>query len=246
MKKPTPRQLIVVRKALITPHMMRVTLGGSQMEGFPRDRASANCKLLLPSDDLKPAVRTYTVRRHRCESAEVDIDFVLHADQGPASNWALSVEAGERVGFAGPGRAKLVNNNADWFLFAGDMSALPAISANIEQLPQSAQGCALLEILAEDDRQPLDFPEGLQVEWLVNPEPCKSGSALCDAVMARPWLPGRVAAWVAGESGTTKAIRRYLKQERNVPKEDLYASGYWQIGLTEDRHQLVKREEAEG
>jgi hypothetical protein len=31
-----------------------------------------------------------------------------------------------------------------------------------------------------------------------------------------------------------------------VAKADLYTSGYWQIGLTEDRHQVVKRQDADG
>ena len=37
---------------------------------------------------------------------------------------------------SGPGPKKLVDMNADWFLIAGDMSALPAISVNLEKLPR--------------------------------------------------------------------------------------------------------------
>ena len=245
MEKPQLRQLTVKRKSLITKHMLRVTLGGAGMEGFPEGRESANCKLVLPSTGDSPAVRTYTVRNHRPKSAEVDIDFVLHAEHGPASSWALQAEAGDTIGFAGPGKVKLVDFSADWFLLVGDMSALPAIGANIDQLPDDARGHVVLEVIDEDDRQPLGLPEGMEVEWVINPAPHKPGSTLLEAVAGRPWLEGRVAAWVAGESTITRRIRRYLKQEQRVPRGDLYASGYWQIGLTEDRHQVVKKQEPE-
>jgi len=100
--KPQPRTLEVVRKENFTPNMLRVTLGGEQMVGFPEGRESANFKLLIPSDRDKPDVRTYTVRNHDPAAGEVDVDFVLHADHGPASHWALHAQVGDPIGFAGP------------------------------------------------------------------------------------------------------------------------------------------------
>jgi len=137
-----------------------------------------------------------------------------------------------------------VDFTADWFLFVGDMSSLPAIGANIERLPADARGYAVLEIIHEDDCQSLPFPEGVKVQWVVNAAPNTPCSAIQAAVTSLPWLEGRPAVWAAGESGAIKALRRYFKVDRDVPKTDLYTSGYWQIGLTEDRHQVVKRTES--
>jgi len=223
--------------------MMRITLGGEEMVGFPEGRASANFKLLISNDSDKPVVRTYTVRNHDPVAGEVDVDFVLHADHGAASHWAINARPGDKVGFAGPGSPKLVDFTADWFLFAGDMSALPAIGANIEQLPADARGYAVLEIIDGEDQQTLPFPEGIEVQWLVNPDPNTPSTLLKDAVLSLPWRIGRPALWAAGESGAIKDIRRYYKFERDVAKADIYTSGYWQIGLNEDRHQVVKRQE---
>src|SRR5690606_22545831 len=93
------------------------------------------------------------------------------------------------------------------------------------------------------DQQPLPFPSGLEVHWRVNPYPEQPALGLVDKVMSLPWLTGSPAVWVAGESGAVRAIRRYLVQERRVDRRRLYASGYWQIGLTEDTHQIAKRQE---
>ena len=61
--------------------------------------------------------------------------------------------------------------------------------------------------------------------------------------MNLPWQEGQAAVWIAGESHAVRVLRKYCKNERGLDKDFLYASGYWQIGLTEDKHQLIKRQE---
>ena len=251
MSKNRATRLLEVRNVTrITPNMQRITLGGADMAGFPERHESANFKLVLPpngqsidqlQDDDKPVVRTYTLRKFHAEKNEVDVDFALHDNPGPATDWAINATPGDRVGFKGPGKPKLMNTNADWFLLAGDMSALPAISALMEILPATCQGHAILEVVSEDDRQDLSHPPGIKVSWIVNPHPTQANSHLIDAVRNMDWDTGQASVWVAGESGAVREMRQYFKQERGVERDFLYASGYWQIGLTEDRHQQVKR-----
>ncbi|MCU5784502.1 siderophore-interacting protein [Alcanivorax balearicus MACL04] len=258
MPRPAPRILEVLRTENLTPNMKRVVLGGGDLSDFPENHESANFKLLIPREgqtdialppygdtppEHRPVVRTYTLRHFDKIRGEIFVDFMMHTDHGPASHWAAHARSGDRIGFAGPGAPKFVDYDADWFLFAGDMSALPAISANIERLPAGAQGYAVLDILSPADQQPLPFPSGLEVHWRVNPYPEQPALGLVDKVMSLPWLTGSPAVWVAGESGAVRAIRRYLVQERRVERHHLYASGYWQIGLTEDAHQVAKRRE---
>ena len=150
MARPAPRILEVLRTEHLTPNMKRVVLGGDTLGDFPEGYESANFKLLIPRsgqvindrrsfmdlpDDERPVVRTYTLRHFDRQRGEVVVDFMMHSDHGPASLWADSARRGDKIGFAGPGKPKLVDFDADWFLFAGDMSALPAIAANIERLP---------------------------------------------------------------------------------------------------------------
>ncbi len=83
----------------------------------------------------------------------------------------------------------------------------------------------------------------MEVIWRVNPNPEQPAMGWVDTIVGLPWLDGSPSVWVAGESGAVRAVRRYLTQERPIERRRLYASGYWQIGLTEDRHQLEKRKE---
>jgi NADPH-dependent ferric siderophore reductase len=228
--------------------MLRVTLGGPGLNGFPDDSDGGYIKLRLAEPDGvagKPLVRTYTVRHYDVEACEIDVDFVIHDSDGPAANWAQSCEPGDKIKVGGPGPKKLLDPSADWFLLVGDMSALPAISANIERMEPDAKGYALLEIIDEDDKQELDFPQNLQVEWIVNSNPEQENSVLLDRVKALHWLPGRPYVWVAGEFSQSLAIRSLLKSERNVTREQMYASSYWQIGQTEDGHKISKQEAAD-
>ena len=258
MARPAPRILEVLRTEHLTPNMKRVVLGGDTLGDFPEGYESANFKLLIPRsgqvindrrsfmdlpDDERPVVRTYTLRHFDRQRGEVVVDFMMHSDHGPASLWADSARRGDKIGFAGPGKPKLVDFDADWFLFAGDMSALPAIAANIERLPVNAKGYAVLEIMDAQDKQNLPFPDGIQVHWMLNPTPSQSSAKLVDAVIDLPWLAGSPSVWVAGESSAVRAIRRYLVGERVIDRRRLYSSGYWQIGMTEDVHQVAKNKD---
>ena len=229
--------------------MLRLTLGGSELEGFPDDSHSAYIKLKMtsppPESDERPMIRTYTVRTFDADKLELDVDFVMHADQGPASDWAQSASPGDEMIILGPGPKKLVDYSADWFLLAGDMSALPAISANIEGMAADARGHVLLEIIDEADKQELDFPAGLNVQWIVNPHPDKENTHLLDAVRNVSFSEGRPSIWVAGEFNSVLAIRSYFKKDRGVDRHDLYVSSYWQMGRSEDEHRVSKRDAKE-
>ena len=249
-KRKPPRNATVVKSEMITPHMLRVTLGGEGLADFPEDQNSAYVKLVLscpaPDSDEKPLIRTYTVRDYNPQSNELDVDFVVHEETGHAVTWAQSASPGDEIPLMGPGPKKVVDYSADWFLLAGDMSALPAISANIEGMPADAKGHALLEIIDESDKQDFDIPAGLNVQWIVNPHPDRENTVLLDGVRAIEWAEGRPSIWVAGEFSAVLAIRSYLKKDRGVSRHDLYASSYWKMGESEDQHRVSKRDTAEG
>lgn len=55
----------------------------------------------LPEGQRLP-MRTYTIRALRPARAEVDVEFVLHGDNGPASRWAMDARPGDRLAMTAP------------------------------------------------------------------------------------------------------------------------------------------------
>lgn len=246
--RPAPRKLTVLAKRHVTPNMLRVTLGGDGMAEFPAGRQGGYVKLNLPQDGGKPAVRTYTIRAQR--DGEIDLDFALHAETatghaGPATEWAMSVEPGAQVSVGGPGPAKPLPEGHSFYLLAGDMTALPAISVNIEALPADARGLAVIEVMSLDDRQDIACPENFEVQWLVAEQPGLGSAQHLQTIRDAGWPADDLYAWVAAEFSTMQALRTYLRDERGLGPDRLYISSYWKSGLTEEAHKVAKRQDAE-
>lgn len=259
--KRVPRFLTVKKAKYLTPNMIRVTFSGPELEGFPTGKEGANCKLVLPREgetredfinqlltngaakNVHP-VRTYTVRSYRAETGEMDIDFVAHGDEGPATRWAQAAKQGSFLGFFGPGPVKVETFHADWYLVAADMSALPVAAATLEAMPEDAKGIAIFEVHSEADRQEFRIPPGIDVHWMTIDDPHKPSPRQEAFIRDLDWPEGTIQTCIAGEGTVIAGLRSYLLKERKLPRKDAYVSGYWKLGLIEDEHQQMKREEA--
>ena len=265
---PSKRQnghlLTVKRKVNLTPNMIRVTLDCPSLKDIGSDRQGAHCKLLFPRPNTskedfgriisikpseltieqRPIRRTYTVRYFRKDNFEMDIDFVNHGDDGPASSWARIARPGNFIGLLGPALPKIKEFYADWYLIAADMSALPVAAATIEAMPKNARGVAIFEITSEADKQIIKSPPGIQFHWIIHPNPNIPSTAQLSLLKQIEWPSGIIQTCIAGESGLMRHIKNYIANEKNLPKTDTYISGYWKIGLVEDEHQLWKNNEA--
>src|SRR5699024_11326711 len=79
-------------------------------------------------------------------AGELELDFVIHGDQGPATRWASQVTEGAELVVAGPRGSMLPPENADWYVLGGDETALPAISRWLQALPPAADVTVLAEV----------------------------------------------------------------------------------------------------
>ncbi|WP_110687925.1 siderophore-interacting protein [Salinicola aestuarinus] len=243
MAKTPPRPFTVIARQQLTPHMLRLTLGGEGMRDFPADQPSAHIKLVFPTEgEARDRMRTYTVRDQRDD--QIDVDFVLHDDSGPAASWAAEAQPGDEILVAGPGPVKRLPEDADWNLLVGDMTSLPAISANLERLPAHAVGHVIIEVASDADRQTLDLPEGIALDYRINPHPGSDSDLLLNAVRALDWPAGKPGIWVACEFSAMRKLRRHLIDDRGVDKRAMYISSYWKLGSNEDGHRVVKQEDA--
>jgi NADPH-dependent ferric siderophore reductase len=195
----------------------------------------------MPRDQW-PFTRTYTLRWVDPQAQELAIDFVVHGDEGLAGPWAARAEPGDTLTFTGPGGAYNPNPEADWYLFAGDEAALPAIAACIEALPPEAAGMAFLEVGSEADIQPISAPAGLHVTWLPrNGVPAGSSDLLIKAVADADWPGGSVDVFAHGERGYMKALREVFFKQRGLERRQVSLSGYWAQGRVEDVFQAEKK-----
>ncbi|MFF2925168.1 siderophore-interacting protein [Streptomyces celluloflavus] len=260
-QKPVLHRAEVVRTERLTPHMVRVVLGGAGLAKFVAGEYSDHyVKLIFPLPgvtypepfdmariradfprDQWPRTRTYTVRSWNPETGELAVDFVVHGDEGLAGPWAATVRPGAEALLLGPGGGYAPRADADWHLLAGDESALPAIAASLSRIPAGTPVHAFIEVAGAAERQELDAPAGAEITWL-HRDGAPVGRELVAAVAALEFPPGQVQAFVHGEAGFVKELRRLLRVEREIPREDLSISGYWRRGHDEDGWQASKRD----
>ena len=232
------RKLKVINSQELGKNMRRITLQGSDLADFPENQESGYVKIRFPKNsDHEPTdtkknfdLRSYTIRAFNLEKRELVLDFLLHGDSGPASKWASSAQIGDSIEIAGPGPVILAADAADWYLFVGDMTALPAIAVNLEKLSPESKGIALLEINSSEDKQDLKKPEGVEVKWIINSDPLTGCEDLIKALSCVEIKGVNPFAWVAGEFELLRFARKLLKHDKALPKDSLYLSCYWKIG----------------
>lgn len=241
--RPAPQVYRVLSRSLVSPNMVRLTLGGPGVAALRGDAAGGYLKMRFPSDgEAKPAVRSYTIRHQRPDA--IDVDFVVHGEaghSGPAVAWAVMAEPGDELMAGGPGPAKTLPPGMDRYLMAGDMTALPAISVNLEAMARDARGVAVIEVQSEDDIQPIECPVGVQLRWVINPQPGTQPTLLAEALRDAGWEEGETYAWAAAEFGAMQELRAYLRDERGLDRDHLYVSSYWKHGEDDESHRAAKQ-----
>jgi NADPH-dependent ferric siderophore reductase len=262
-KKSRPQiNLTVVRREELSPHMIRIVAGGDGFDDYiDNSFVDRYVKIVFPQPGVEyarpldlwtiretmpreqwPFTRTYTVRWVDAAARELAIDFVIHGDEGLAGPWAAAAQPGDALTFTGPGGAYNPAPGADWYLFAGDEAALPAIAASLESLPPEARGLAFVEVDSDADIQSISAPAGMDITWLRrNGVPAGTSDLLVSAVADAEWPAGRVDVFAHGERGYMKALRDVLFVQRGLERKQVSLSGYWAQGRVEDDFQAEKK-----
>jgi NADPH-dependent ferric siderophore reductase len=226
--------------------MRQVTLAGEDLADLTVEQPAASVRVLLPEPaaDLvlpawtgnefrlpngrRPTIRTLTPRRVDSEKRELDVEIVMHGS-GAAARWAQVAEPGDPAAVSGPARGYTIDPDAAGFLLAGDETALPAISQLLEVLPAGKPVHAVVEIAVAEARLALPDRPACTVEWLDQATGEPPGAALVAAVRAAEVGPD-TAVWVAGEAAAVQRIRRYLFEDRGLPRTHATVRGYWKHG----------------
>jgi len=247
------RLLTVTAITDITPLMRRIRLEGG-LEGFASPGHADHIKAfffpegvtpLLPPigpngaefpPGTRPEMRDYTPRFWNIAEGWIELDFVLHGD-GPATSWAAAAEPGKTLVIGGPRGSLVIPMAFDWYLLAGDETALPAIGRRIEELPAGAKVLALIEVDNAAEEQRFDTRADLILTYLHrNGAPAGTTSLVLDAVNAATFPDGTAYAYIAGEVGMARSVRAHLTESRGFNPEYVKAAGYWRLGVA-DAHE---------
>lgn len=245
----------------LSPTIIRVVLGGGTLDQFEMTSATdayINAKFLpkdsplnIPfeshhvdvlSSDERPRSRRYTVRRWDQQRAELTIDFVAHGDAGYAGTWAQRAKPGDRLQFSGARGSYQPSPAVDWHLLAGDESALGAIGASIESLPQGSR--AIAYVVVDTPEHEIDLPTAADVDvtWLYRRGDADPATLLERAVTAAAFPTGTFDVFVHGEAGEVRAVRKHLAGERGVDLASSSISPYWRRKHTDEAWRQVKRQ----
>lgn len=240
------RLLTVKKRRELGSDMVRITLEGSDLEGFYTPGFDDHVKLIFPdpitkelrlpqmgdrgmvfaAGQEKPPIRDYTPREFREQELEMDIDFVVHGE-GPACQWAMQAKEGDKLGVAGPRGSFLVSKDLDWQILIGDETAVPAMARRVKELPSNVK--VQVYVLARNllTVGAMEAPDHVTVNWI----PSLAGlNGILDALRAAPELSGTGYVWVAAEYSIAQSLREYWVQERGLDKGAIRASSYWRQG----------------
>lgn len=231
-------EAVVVSSVRVTPRLARLVLGGPGLAGFVDLPWADHYVKLAGPVAWGGAARAYTVRAWDGLRGEVTLDVVIHADEGLAGPWARDARPGEKVVLRGQGGDFLPDPTCAATILVGDESALPAIAVALERLPSGTSAHAFVEIADAEERQDLLVPDGSSLTWVMRGE--SFGAALIEAVRRAELPGGRLQAFVHGEAGMVRELRKHMRAARGVVREDLSASGYWRLGKADEAWRAEK------
>ena len=221
--------------------MRRITLQGSELEGFAPETPASYLKLIFPEpgqrepdrplpDAPRPkAMRTYTPLAVRPEVHEVDIDFVLHGE-GPASTWASQAAVGQVLYLMGPGPGYVVDQSISHHFLIADDSALPAVETILAALPANAQVQVLLEVISAEEERALHSPANLTVQWLPRGTDHRAaGLPLERALRALGPIAADTRIYLACEAAAMRRLRKLLLEELGMDRGHIVGRGYWKL-----------------
>jgi NADPH-dependent ferric siderophore reductase len=204
--------------------MLRCVFSGDEVRHMKIDAPDQRIKLLFPApngapatltsggswweqirampEDIRPVLRTYTIRRVDVEAGEMDVEFVMHGTEGPASAWAVGSQPGEALQIVAPNRDFTEDSGgyewnphsqAERGLVIADETALPAVKGILAQLDQREtppQIQVFIEVPKQGDCVDLGQYAFAEVHWLARDlTGAGYGEALLQAVKQHVALP---------------------------------------------------------
>lgn len=237
----------VVRTCMLTPRVRRITLGGAGLGRFPAVGADSFAYLLLPPAGrreltvgpgfewadvrampraARPRGAYYSVRHHRPDDHELDLDIVIH-DGGVASGWASDAGPGDAAALWGPRVLFRPPDDTDWLLLLADDTGVPAMLSILEHLASPVPVVAIAEVAAADEVRAVAVAPTVDLRWLCRDD---LGPTTCQVLRTLSRPDGTGYAWGGGEHAWIQELDRLLAVEHDLGEEQRSLTSYWRRG----------------
>lgn len=250
----TARRAHVLRARRVAPSIVRVTLAGPEFADFQSAGPADHVRVFFPdattgelvaplpvgpgedgvvrpdrasiSRDFTPLPRTVD------GGVEVDLDFYVHPDPGPASAWAETARPGDELVVVGPRGSRRAPQRIDGLVLICDETSLPSASRWIRDAPA---GIAVEVIAAVSDDG--DWVAGYlgavpSVDARTHVVASGAGGAGVLAALDRIGPIGEgTFVWAAGEASSLVPVRRHLRRTLGLRPAQASVSGYWRRGV---------------
>jgi NADPH-dependent ferric siderophore reductase len=178
----------------------------------------------------RPDLRWYTIRSHRPEAGEIDVDILTHGDSGPGSAWALRAQPGEPAGFRSGGGLYRGDETDGPQLLMADETALPALAAVLEARSAAGLSDADLRIHVEVPDRALVGAYPIPDHATIHSRGHQAPGALVVPAVSGEGNGGLQYAWLCGESGMVTTLRRHLVNHARIDRRSILFTGYWKLG----------------
>jgi NADPH-dependent ferric siderophore reductase len=180
------------------------------------------------AEAARPVGAYYTVRHRRPEVGEIDCDVYLHDPAGWVSAWATRAEPGNPAALWGPRTAWAPPATTTEWLLVADETGIPALAAILEQRPSGLHARAFIEVGRGITRPELPSSDDVTITWLERGgRAAGTTDLLLEAVrVAAPPSPTTYV-WGGAESRAMAAIRRHVRRELGLARENVSLTPYW-------------------
>ncbi|MCR2762666.1 siderophore-interacting protein [Microbacterium sp. zg.B48] len=250
----TARRATVTGVQRIAPPLVRVTVSGPDFADFTSGGPADHVRVFFPDPvtgelvapipvgpgadgivrpDRASISRDFTPLPRAVDGGfEIDLDFFVHPDPGPASSWAESARTGDQLVVLGPRGSRRAPQDLDGLVLICDETSLPSASRWVRDIPPGTGVDVIAAVQGTGDWVAgyLGQVPGVPIRvHLARPD--ASGAGVLGALADLPPIGPGVFVWAAGEASALVPVRRHLRRTLGLPAAQAQVSGYWRHGL---------------
>ena len=181
-------------------------------------------------------------RRYSVHGVDEELDqftlWITTAHEGPGSTWARGAQSGDDVDIVGPRGKIVIDPEAEWHLFMGDITCLGSAYRMAQSVQSPGNVVFIVEVDQSDDALTTTFDDGIAVTGIFVDRMGRAKddpAGLFSGLSAFAFPPERGHAYLFGEFHVMKAVRTALL-DRGLDDESISLKAFWRVGRNNADH----------